>query len=104
LAARAAGLPAALNKLWRTARGAAGIADTRANGMHVLRHTAASAWLSAGVDVRTVAEYLGHGDPGFTLRTYAHLMPDSADRARKAMSTFFQGEASALDVPSEGSR
>jgi len=29
------------------------------NGMHVLRHTAASAWLSAGVDVASVAAWLG---------------------------------------------
>ncbi len=55
----------------------------------MLRHTAASAWLGAGVDIRTVAEYLGHEDPGFTLRTYTHLMPDAADRARKAMDAFF---------------
>ena len=37
--------------------------------MHVLGHTAASAWLANGVDVRTVAEYLGQADPGFTLRS-----------------------------------
>jgi integrase len=64
-------------------------------------------WLSAGVDIRTVADYLGHGDPGFTLRTYAHLMPDAADRARKAMNAFFDDEIdkpSALYVPSERTR
>ena len=68
-----------------------------------MRHAAASAWLAAGVDIRTVAEYLGHADPGFTLRTYRHLMPDAADRARRAMSVFFAGadaNPSALDVPS----
>ena len=81
----------AVNKQWRAARVAAGIANTRENGMHVLRHTAASAWLAQGVDIRTVAEYLGHSDPGFTLRVYAHMMPDAADRARKAMDAFFAG-------------
>jgi len=93
------------NELWRQARRAAEIGDTRDNGCHVMRHTAASAWLAAGVDIRTVAEYLGHADPGFTLRTYSHLMPDAADRARRAMSVFFAGtdvDSSALDVPSEG--
>jgi len=75
--------------IWDKARAAAGAPATRENGMHVLRHTAASAWLAAGVDVRTVAEYLGHADPGFTLKTYAHLMPDSAERARAAMDLFF---------------
>ncbi|MFI7624666.1 tyrosine-type recombinase/integrase [Microbispora rosea] len=75
----------------------------REHGCHVLRHTAASAWLGAGVDIRTVAEYLGHSDPGFTLRTYTHLMPNAADRARKAMDAFFTQEQtgpSALVVPS----
>jgi integrase len=93
------------NRVWRSARRSARVADTRDNGVHVLRHTAASAWLAAGVDIRTVAEYLGHTDPGFTLRTYTHLMPDSADRARKAMEAFFADESpSALIVPSGGAR
>jgi integrase len=91
-----------VNRIWRTARAATAIAGSRASGMHMLRHTAASAWLAAGVDIRTVAEFLGHSDPGFTLRTYTHVMPDAADRARRAMDTFFRGE-SALVVPSEGS-
>ncbi|MEU8172037.1 tyrosine-type recombinase/integrase [Microbispora hainanensis] len=74
---------------------------------HVLRRTAASAWLGAGVDMRTVAEYLGHSDPGFTLRTYTCLTPNAADRARKAMDAFFTQEQtgpSALVVPSGRSR
>ncbi|MEV0626004.1 tyrosine-type recombinase/integrase [Nonomuraea wenchangensis] len=94
------------NKSWRSARDKAGLPATRDNGMHVLRHTAASAWLAQGVDVRTVAEYLGHDDPGFTLRVYSHLMPDAADRARRAMNAFFEGAADvpcALRVPSEES-
>lgn len=90
------------NRTWGTALKAARIPGTRENGCHVLRHTAASAWLGAGVDIRTVAEFLGHNDPGFTLRTYTHFMPDSADRARKAMEAFFApgpDVSSALIVP-----
>ncbi|MGV9377533.1 hypothetical protein ACWDRB_17040 [Nonomuraea sp. NPDC003707] len=41
--------------------------------------------LAGGVSVRDLAEYLGHADPGFTLRVYAHMMPGSHDRARKAI-------------------
>ncbi|MGP4029599.1 tyrosine-type recombinase/integrase [Actinomadura sp. 3N407] len=94
------------NYVWQRVRRAVGVPETPENGMHVLRHTAASAWLAAGVDIRTVAEYLGHADPGFTLRTYAHLLPDAADRARTAMDAFFASEgkienASALHVPSD---
>jgi integrase len=86
------------NRVWRAALQGADVQICRENGMHALRHTAASAWLAAGVDVRTVAEYLGHSDPGFTLRTYTHLMPDAADRARRAMDAFFARGSS--DVPS----
>jgi integrase len=95
-----------VNRMWRSALERASVPRVRENGMHVLRHTAASAWLAAGVDVRTVAEYLGHADAGFTLRTYAHLMPDAADRARKAMDAYFieDHSASAPDVHREGSR
>lgn len=54
---------------------AAGVEPTRANGMHALRHHHASVLLDAGVSIRALAEHLGHADPGFTLRTYTHLMP-----------------------------
>lgn len=92
-----------VNRLWRPARRAAGVPDTRDNGMHVLRHTAASAWLAEGVDINTVAAWLGHDDPGFTLRTYIHLMPNAADRGRRAMDAFFSRSdpgQDALDMPS----
>ena len=71
--------------VWKPALVAAGIEPTRANGCHALRHTFASMLHEAGTSIRAVAEYLGHSDPGFTLRTYTHLMPSSEDRARKAI-------------------
>jgi hypothetical protein len=49
------------------------------------RHFYASTLLDAGENIRALAEYLGHADPGFTLRTYTHLMPGSSDRTRKAV-------------------
>ena len=53
--------------------------------MHALRHFYASILIDAGESVRAVADYLGHADPGFTLRVYAHLFPASEDRARSAL-------------------
>jgi hypothetical protein len=41
--------------------------------------------LADGVDIRSLAENMGHGDPGFTLRIYTHLMPNAADRMRAAV-------------------
>lgn len=71
--------------VWKPALEVAGVEPSRANGMHALRHYYASSLLSQGVSVRAVAGYLGHEDPGFTLRVYGHLMPDDDDRARAAV-------------------
>ena len=43
------------------------------------------------MDIRALSEYLGHHDPGFTLRTYVHLMPDADDRARAAVDAALSG-------------
>ena len=45
-------------------------------GLHTLRHTHATILLGANVPVVAVAARLGHHSPAFTLRTYAHLLPD----------------------------
>lgn len=80
-----AGEPELLNHhVWKPALRAAGVEPTRENGMHALRHFYASVQLEAGTSIRALAEYLGHADPGFTLRVYTHLMPSSEDRARQA--------------------
>jgi integrase len=75
--------------VWKPALGAAGVPATRDNGMHALRHTYASVLLEDGVSIKALAEYLRHADPGFTLRTYTHLMPSSEDRARAAVDRAF---------------
>jgi integrase len=51
----------------------AGARVARENGTHALRHLYASSLLDGGESIRTVSEYLGHADPGFTLRVYTHL-------------------------------
>ena len=56
--------------------------------MHALRHFFASVLLDAGESIKAVSEYLGHTRmPGFTLRTYTHLMPasDAQDPRRRWM-------------------
>ncbi len=46
---------------------------------HDLRHTAASLWIAAGVDIKTVSSWLGHSTAKLTLDTYGHLMGTDAD-------------------------
>ncbi|MEV6339484.1 site-specific integrase [Nocardia vinacea] len=58
----------------------------RADGMHSgLRHLYASKLLARGVSVKELADFLGHEDPGFTLRVYTHLLSSSNERARQAV-------------------
>lgn len=61
--------------------------------MHALRLYYASVLLDSGENIKALAEYLGHSDPGFTLRTYTHLMPNSQDRARRAIDAAFGADA-----------
>jgi integrase len=65
--------------------------------MHVLRHTYASVLLDAGESINAPSLYLGHSDPGFTLRTYTHLMPSCEDRTRRAIDKAFGYEPEADD-------
>ncbi len=64
--------------------------------MHALRHHYASVLLDGGVSIKALAEYLGHSDPGFTLRIYAHLMPDSEARARDVVDAAFRAPAESV--------
>ncbi|MFJ4119799.1 tyrosine-type recombinase/integrase [[Kitasatospora] papulosa] len=78
-------------------------AESRENGMHAMRyfhamrHFHASVLLDAGQNIKALAEYLGHSYPGLTLRVYAHLMPSSQERTRKAVAAVF-GEAQSAAV------
>ncbi|MFE0152840.1 tyrosine-type recombinase/integrase [Nonomuraea sp. NPDC059007] len=64
-------------------------ATTRRQGTHQLRHYYASITLAGGVSIKELAEYLGHTDPAFTLRRYAHMLPSSHQRARDAIHDHF---------------
>lgn len=48
---------------------------------HTFRHTCASLLFDAGRNIKQVQEWLGHADPGFTLRTYVHLMDEGVGDA-----------------------
>ncbi|WP_373564226.1 MULTISPECIES: tyrosine-type recombinase/integrase [unclassified Streptomyces] len=67
--------------------------------MHALRHFYASVLLDAGENIKALSTYLGHSDPGFTLRTYTHLMPSGEARARAAMDGLYGVAAPRPDGP-----
>lgn len=76
--------------IWKPGLEKVGIAPTRANGTHALRHLYASVLLDQGENIKALSEYLGHADPSFTLRVYTHLMKTSAERTRGAVDQFLE--------------
>jgi site-specific recombinase XerD len=75
-----------VNRLWKTAVLSMGIAwipqDT---GMHMLRHVAASRWISAGADLLMVRDLLGHADTATTER-YLHRLKTHDQRTRRVVA------------------
>ncbi|HSS23048.1 MAG TPA: site-specific integrase, partial [Mycobacterium sp.] len=47
--------------------------------LHDLRHSAAVAWLQAGVSVVQVSRWLGHAQPTITLNVYGDWVPETVD-------------------------
>ena len=47
--------------------------------LHDLRHSAAVAWLTAGVQVAQVSRWLGHAQPTITLNVYGDWVPETVE-------------------------
>lgn len=58
-------------------------------GIHSFRHFAASALISAGLDVTTVSGALGHCNSGTTLNVYSHMFQNAQARVSEAMDSAF---------------
>jgi integrase len=82
------------SKIWKKALVKVGIAPTRDNGCHALRHFYGSVLIDGGESIRAVSEYLGHSDPGFTLKTSVHVMRASEDRSKKAIDDMWADDDS----------
>ncbi|AYV27475.1 hypothetical protein EES41_12130 [Streptomyces sp. ADI95-16] len=64
-----------------------------------MRHFYASVLLDSGENIKALSTYLGHGDPGFTLRVYTHLMPSSHERALRALDEVYKAADPTADGP-----
>lgn len=63
---------------------------------HDLRHTFATMMIAAGVDVRTVASYLGHASVSMTLDTYADVDPEAKMAAVDKIGESFDDRVNAM--------
>jgi integrase len=83
---------------WRTRVFNLAASDTDLDAMgltpHRLRHTAASAAIAVGADVKVIRQMLGHKDATESLNTYGHLWPDRLDEVSRALE---RARSDALD-------
>ncbi len=79
--------PEELSRWWQRiiARAVAAEVVPTAMTLHDGRHWCGTHLVAAGVDPRTVSEVLGHADPAFTLRVYAHSDDDRKRAAAAAL-------------------
>jgi integrase len=75
------GGPVDPRNLLRVIEGAARAAGVPGVGVHTLRHSAAVAWLEAGVHIKAVADLLGHSSVAITGDVYGHTSDDTARAA-----------------------
>ena len=61
--------------------------------LHDLRHTHATIALSAGIPTKVISERLGHENPAFTLKQYAHVIPGMQADAARAVAALVNEDA-----------
>lgn len=66
-------------------------AGLRRQRFHDLRHTAASLWLSQGLQLREIMEALGHSQISLTANLYTHLQPAMRREAANRMDAVLSG-------------
>jgi integrase len=64
-------------------------------GLHEARHTYASLMIAAGVNIKTISEWMGHSSVNITLDRYGHLLPGSAKVALGLLNNYLDKELSA---------
>lgn len=91
-----------LNDVWATTRAKiAGLPE----GFRIqdLRHYFASLLIASGLDIKVVQARMRHASPVVTLRTYAHLWPETDDPSRAAVGNVLRARQSPPDADPEGS-
>lgn len=78
-----------VDRAFKAMLAAAGVPKVR---LYDLRHTGATLALAGGVPTKVVSERLGHADEGFTLSTYAHVLPGQQAEAAERLESILFGK------------
>jgi integrase len=65
-------------------------------GLHEARHTCASIFIAAGVNLKALSAYLGHASITITLDRYGHLMPGNEEEAVQLVDAYLHRAAEAV--------
>jgi integrase len=68
-------------------------------GLHEARHTCASIFIAAGVNVKALSSYLGHASITITMDRYGHLMPGNEDEAVELVDRYLERATVPQTVP-----
>lgn len=88
-------------KAWHEMRRYLGLENDSQFVIHMLRHTCCTRLLGAGVDIRSVMEWMGHNSIEVTQR-YAHFIPSKLDGAAKALDQL--AEQTQIEMTNENIR
>lgn len=86
-------LPVSTTAIRRNAKATWEAAGLDPAGFHELRHTAASLWIDAGLNAKTVSTLIGHASITFTFDKYGHLFPGSEEQAREDIDRYLAENA-----------
>lgn len=73
--------------------------DLPAIGIHVTRHSAAAAMISAGASPKAVQAVLGHRSAAFTLTVYGHMYDADLDDLAARLDDIISGNPRPLRGP-----
>lgn len=91
----------ALDRHHKAILAAAGLPDIR---LHDLRHSYAVLSLTAGDDIKTVQDNLGHATASFTLDVYAHALASTKRAASSRLESLLNDPADENNSPSENKK
>ena len=83
------GTPLCATNLRRTFNSLIKLAGVRRIRIHDMRHTAATAMIRHGYPPKLVSDILGHTDPAFTLKTYAHIWDEQREEYAPSVRSLY---------------